>query len=51
MAGQNTHTFLDGVKIGKDITKWGNLDDNLLNRVIGVKKVKLGGKKWNLLKL
>ena len=40
---------LNGVKFGKQITKWGNSDDNLLNRVISVKKIKLGGKNWNLL--
>jgi hypothetical protein len=29
--------------------KWGNLDENLLNGVISVKKLKIGGKNWNLL--
>ena len=35
---------LEGVKIGKTFTKWGNLDEKLLNGVIIVKIVKLGGK-------
>jgi hypothetical protein len=41
---------LDGVKIGTIYTKWGNLNENLLNRVIAVKIIELGGKNWNLLK-
>jgi hypothetical protein len=40
---------LDGVKIDTVYTKWGNLDENLLNGVIAVKIIKLGGKNWNLL--
>jgi hypothetical protein len=40
---------LDGVKIGTVYTKWGNLDENLLNGVIAVKIFELGGKNWNLL--
>jgi hypothetical protein len=40
---------LDGVKIGTVYTKWGNLNENLLNRVIAVKIIELGGKNWNLL--
>jgi hypothetical protein len=40
---------LEGVKNVMIFTKWGNLDENLLNRVISVKIVKLGGKNWNLL--
>jgi hypothetical protein len=35
---------LDGVKIGTVYTKWGNLDENLLNGVIAVKIIELGGK-------
>jgi hypothetical protein len=31
-------------------TKWGNLNEKLLNGVISVKKLKLGGKNWILLK-
>jgi hypothetical protein len=42
---------LEGVKMGTILIKWGNLDENLLNRVISVKNVKLGGKNWNLLKI
>jgi hypothetical protein len=34
---QKTHKILEGVKIGKTFAKWGNLDENLLNRVISVK--------------
>jgi hypothetical protein len=41
--------ILGGVKNGTTCAKWGNLDENVLNEVISVKKVKLGGKKWNLL--
>jgi hypothetical protein len=44
------HKILEGVKIGKTFAKWGNLDENLLNGVISVKKLKIGVKKWNLLK-
>jgi hypothetical protein len=40
---------IDGVKIGTVYTKWGNLDENLLNGVIAVKIIKLRGKNWNLL--
>jgi hypothetical protein len=40
---------LEGVKVGTIFTKWGNSDKNLLNGVITVKIVKLGGKNWNLL--
>jgi hypothetical protein len=40
---------LKGVKIGKVYTKWGNSDENLLNRVIAVKIIELRGKNWNLL--
>jgi hypothetical protein len=35
---------LEGVKVGTIFTKWGNSDKNLLNGVITVKIVKLGGK-------
>jgi hypothetical protein len=35
---------LKRVKVGTIFTKWGNSDKNLLNRVITVKIVKLGGK-------
>jgi hypothetical protein len=37
--------------MGTILIKWGNLDENLLNRVISIKNVKLGGKNWNLLKI
>jgi hypothetical protein len=47
--GQYAHKILGGVKNGTTFAKWGNLDENVLNEVISVKKVKLGGKKWNLL--
>jgi hypothetical protein len=46
---KNAHIILKGVRFGKIFIKWGNYDENLLNGVITVKKVKLGGKKWNLL--
>jgi hypothetical protein len=49
MDGENK--ILEGVKIGITFAKWGNLDENLLNRVISVKKLKIGGKNWNLLKI
>jgi hypothetical protein len=45
----NRYKSLDGVKIGRNYTKWGNQDEKLLNGVINVKIVKLEGKKWNLL--
>jgi hypothetical protein len=35
---------LDRVKIDTVCTKWGNLDENLLNGVIAVKIIELGGK-------
>jgi hypothetical protein len=35
--------------MGKTFAKWDNLDENLLNGVISVKKLKIGGKNWNLL--
>jgi hypothetical protein len=41
---QKAHKILVGVKIGKTFAKWGNLNENLLNRVISIKKLKLGGK-------
>jgi hypothetical protein len=41
----------DGVERYRTGSKWGNLDENLLNGVISVKKLKLGGKNWNLLNL
>jgi hypothetical protein len=37
---KKTHKILEGVKIGKTFAKWGNLDENLLNEVISVKKLK-----------
>jgi hypothetical protein len=40
---------LEGVKNVIIFTKWGNSNENLLNGVISVKIVKLGGKNWNLL--
>jgi hypothetical protein len=40
-----THKVLEGVKICKTFAKWGNFDENLLNGVISVKKMKIGGKK------
>jgi hypothetical protein len=46
---QNAHKILEGVKIGNFFAKWGNLDENLLNGVISVKKLKIGSKNWNLL--
>jgi hypothetical protein len=46
---QKAYKILEGVKIGKTFAKWGNLDENLLNGVISVKKLKIGGKNWNLL--
>jgi hypothetical protein len=42
-----TQKILEGVKIGKTFSKWGNLDENLLNGVISVKKLKIGSKNWN----
>jgi hypothetical protein len=41
---QNAQKILEGVKIGTTITKWSNLDENLLNGIITVKKIKLEGK-------
>jgi hypothetical protein len=46
---KNAHIILKGVRFGKTFAKWDNYDENLLNGVITVKKVKLGGKKWNSL--
>jgi hypothetical protein len=37
------------VKVDTVYTKWSNLDENLLNGVIAVKIIELGGKNWNLL--
>jgi hypothetical protein len=34
---KKAHKILEGVKIGKTFTKWGNLNENLLNGVISVK--------------
>jgi hypothetical protein len=44
IALSNPWKNLKGVKVGTIFTKWGNLDENLLNGVIAVKIVKLGGK-------
>jgi hypothetical protein len=41
---QKAQKILEGVKIGKTFAKWGNLDKNLLNGVISVKKLKIWGK-------
>jgi hypothetical protein len=46
---QKAQKILEGVKIGITFAKWGNLDENLLNGVISVKKLKIWGKNWNLL--
>jgi hypothetical protein len=46
---QKAQKILEGVKIGITFAKWGNLDENLLNGVIRVKKFKIGGKNWNSL--
>jgi hypothetical protein len=43
--------ILRGVKYGKTFSKWGNLDEKLLNGVISVQNGKLGGKKQNSLLL
>jgi hypothetical protein len=40
----NRRKNIEGVKVGTIFTKWGNSDENLLNGVIAVKIVKLGGK-------
>jgi hypothetical protein len=42
-----TCKILVRVKNGKTFTKRGNVNKNLLNGVISVKNVKLGGKNWN----
>jgi hypothetical protein len=44
-----TCKILVRVKNGKTFTKRGNVNKNLLNGVISVKNVKLGGKNWNSL--
>lgn len=36
--------ILGRVKIGKTLAKWGITDEKILNRVIHVKNIKLGGK-------
>jgi hypothetical protein len=41
---KKAHKILEGVKVGKTFAKWGNLDENLLNGVINVKNLKIGGK-------
>jgi hypothetical protein len=38
---QKAQKNLERVKIGKTFAKWDNLDENLLNRVISVKKLKI----------
>jgi hypothetical protein len=40
---------MKGVKSGRNYVKWGNLKEYLLNWVKDVKKLILGGKKWNSL--
>jgi hypothetical protein len=39
---------IEGVKVGIIFTKWGSPDENLLNGVIAIKIVKLGGVKTRI---
>jgi hypothetical protein len=47
--GQVTCKILGRVKTGRTFAKWGNMDEKMLNGVISVKNIKLGGKNWNSL--
>jgi hypothetical protein len=47
--GTHICKILGRVKSGKGFVKWGKTDEKILNGVISVKNINLGGKNWNLL--
>lgn len=47
--GQNAHKIVNGVNCDITFAKWGKMDEILLNEVISVKNVKIGGKNRNSL--